>query len=95
MHRPNPEIRRCTEKHGAPATFAKGLVTLTTAHLCTCDPPCTNPSHVIATCQRCHLRIDRHTHALHASRTRSLKTNKHLTPPLNNATLSPGTTTRP
>lgn len=50
--------RRCIEKHHTPARFAKGTVRLTTAHLCECDPPCLNPNHVIAACQRCHLRID-------------------------------------
>lgn len=59
MHIP----RRCIEKHHQKAHFAKGTVRLTVAHLCACDPPCHDPNHVIAACQRCHLRIDRYTHA--------------------------------
>ena len=50
--------RRCTERHHTRAMFAKGTVRLTTAHVCACAPPCQNPNHVIAACQRCHLRID-------------------------------------
>jgi hypothetical protein len=50
--------KRCLEQHGTPAHFAKGKIVLTTAHLCHCNPPCVDPNHVIAACQRCHLRID-------------------------------------
>ena len=50
--------RRCIERHHQRARFAKGLIRLTVAHLCNCDPPCQDPNHVIAACQRCHLRID-------------------------------------
>jgi len=55
--------RRCTEHHHTKARWAKGTVRLTVAHLCECSPPCTDPNHVIAACQRCHLRIDRFRHA--------------------------------
>lgn len=55
--------RRCQERHHAKARWAKGTVRLTVAHVCECDPPCTDPNHVIAACQRCHLRIDRYKHA--------------------------------
>jgi hypothetical protein len=65
LHQPNPCTRRCEERHHRPARWAKGLVRLTTAHLCTCDPPCHIPEHVIAACQRCHLRIDHHLHLRH------------------------------
>lgn len=58
IHQPNPSVRRCTELHAQPARFFKGRVILTTAHLCKCNPPCAVGSHVIAACQRCHLRID-------------------------------------
>jgi hypothetical protein len=47
------------------AHYARGKVILTVAHLCACDPICLNPAHVIAACQRCHLRIDRFKHAAH------------------------------
>ena len=63
LHRQGPVIRRCTERHHHKAHWACGMVRLTTAHLCTCNPICTNPQHVIAACQRCHLRIDRFKHA--------------------------------
>jgi len=55
--------RRCVEVHRRKAVFAGGPVHLAVAHLCRCSPPCANPAHVIACCQRCHLRIDRYTHA--------------------------------
>jgi hypothetical protein len=72
MHLPNPDLRRCSETHATKARWFKGKVILTVAHLCKCNPPCQNPSHVIAACQRCHLRIDswekarkRHQHPRH------------------------------
>jgi hypothetical protein len=69
LHRPNPNPRRCIEHHHHPARFARGTICLTTAHLCHCDPPCAIPAHVKAMCQRCHLRLDRQIHALHARAT--------------------------
>ena len=65
LHQGHPIKRRCVELHGKKASYAKGKVTLTVAHLCECDPICTNPNHVLAACQRCHLRIDRYRHARH------------------------------
>lgn len=65
MHRPNPNTRRCTERHGQKANYARGLIRLTVAHLCHCIPLCINPTHVKAMCQRCHLRTDRWLHADH------------------------------
>jgi len=58
LHLTHPGPRRCVERHGEPALWAKGKIILTVAHLCDCDPPCANPEHVLACCQRCHLRID-------------------------------------
>jgi len=58
-------FKRCNELHGRPAAYAKGRVVLTTAHLCTCDPPCTIPNHVLAMCQACHLRTDIALHLAH------------------------------
>jgi hypothetical protein len=75
MHRPNPKPRRCTERHGQPARWARGTVTLTTAHLCQCNPPCATPTHVIAACQRCHLRLDRKLHAAHRRSTLAKRKN--------------------
>jgi len=83
MHTPNPTPRRCVERHGKPGYFTKGKIVLTVAHLCQCSPPCTNPAHVIATCQRCHLRIDRALHAAHRKETlkRRARTPQDAPPP--------------
>lgn len=76
LHRTNPGPRRCTERHGEPAKWAKGNVVLTVAHLnadggvCECDPKCGNPEHLKAMCQRCHLRYDHPRHVRNARRTR-------------------------
>ncbi len=63
IHQAAKTARRCQEFHHQRARWAKGTIRLGIAHLCTCDPPCAIPGHVIAACQRCHLRIDRFTHA--------------------------------
>lgn len=62
-HVPNPIQRRCCEMHHKPARWFRGRVVLTVAHLCDCEPPCAIAGHVIAACQKCHLRIDRFRHA--------------------------------
>lgn len=60
--------RRCEERNGQPAKWARGKVMLTVAHLnasggpCRCNPLCADPDHVKAMCQRCHLRYDRRRH---------------------------------
>lgn len=56
-------VHRCVERNGLPARFARGKIVLTLAHLCNCVPLCGDHAHLIAACQRCHLRIDRYTHA--------------------------------
>ena len=66
--------RRCVENHHAAARFAHGTIRLTVAHLCQCDPPCQNPNHVLAMCQRCHLRLDRWKHA-HTKKIKKTKNN--------------------
>jgi hypothetical protein len=91
MHRPNPLPRRCTEKHGHAATFARGRVILTTAHLCHCQPLCAIHSHLLATCPRCHLRIDRKLHAAHRKQTLARRKKELLTSTPERATI----TTRP
>ena len=65
--------RRCFERHGLRAAYAKGVVVLTVAHLCACDPPCMIPEHVKAMCQRCHLRTDQKLHVQHRHRNKRLK----------------------
>ncbi len=62
LHRTHPGPRRCVERNGQPARFARGKIILTTAHLCKCDPLCANEKHVKAMCQRCHLRVDLQLH---------------------------------
>lgn len=69
LHPPNPTLRRCVERNATKARFAKGRVVLTIAHLCKCDPLCSDTSHLIAACQRCHLRIDSKLHAQHRLQT--------------------------
>ena len=54
---------RCTECHHKPAVFARGRIVLTLAHLLHRDPPCDHIEHILAMCQRCHLRLDRFHHA--------------------------------
>ncbi|MGH7338976.1 MAG: hypothetical protein ACREKH_00635 [Candidatus Rokuibacteriota bacterium] len=76
LHRTHPGPRRCEERDGEPAAWARGRVILTVAHLnaaggpCTCDPLCANPYHVRAMCQRCHLRYDIALHVRNAHQTR-------------------------
>lgn len=62
---------RCREHAGQLALFSKGTIVLTVAHVCPCAPPCMEPGHVLAMCQRCHLRLDAALHARHAAETRA------------------------
>lgn len=70
LHRTHPGPRRCVERDRQPAQWAHGLVVLTVAHLCTCDPLCALEAHVKAMCNRCHLRVDAPLHAKHSAETR-------------------------
>lgn len=76
LHRTHPGPRRCEERNGEPARWAKGTVVLTVAHLnadgdpCRCDPLCAEEAHVLAMCQRCHLRYDAPLHARNGRATR-------------------------
>ena len=83
LHKTTPGPRRCCERDGQPAKWAKGKVVLTVAHICQCDPPCSNPDHLLAMCNRCHLRIDVELHVRHAKETRERKKNvNHLLLPI-------------
>lgn len=62
LHRTNPGPRRCTERHGEYAKWAKGPIVLTVAHLDHTPENC-DPSNLKAMCQRCHLRYDVPHHA--------------------------------
>ena len=68
-----PKVRRCIEKHGAKAMWANGRIILTVAHLCQCDPICKIENHVLAMCQRCHLRVDNKLHTKNARATREAR----------------------
>ena len=73
LHRTHPGPRRCIERDGQPAVWARGIVVLTVAHLCTCEPLCAEPSHLKAMCNRCHLRVDQPLHQRHTAETRRLQ----------------------
>jgi hypothetical protein len=81
LHRTTGGPRRCLERDGVPAIWAKGIIRLTVAHLnaaggpCQCDPLCTIDAHVKAMCNRCHLRYDVALHRRNASATRYRKRN--------------------
>lgn len=62
LHRTTPGPRRCTEINHQPATFARGRVVLTVAHLDHQPENCA-PTNLKAMCQRCHLRYDGPHHA--------------------------------
>ena len=59
-HTPKSMIqpRRCREINKQRAQFFNGRVILTAAHTCNCYPICGNVEHILAMCQRCHLRFD-------------------------------------
>ena len=76
LHCTHPGPRRCIELDRQPAVWARGLVILTTAHLCQCEPLCAELSHLLALCQRCHLRVDMSLHRKHAAETRRLEKEK-------------------
>lgn len=65
LHKTTGGPRRCVERNGQPAKWAKGKIVLTTAHLCDCQPLCGNPEHLKHHCQRCHLRYDVPLHTRH------------------------------
>jgi hypothetical protein len=49
--------RRCVERHGEPAVYARGKIVLTVAHL-NHQPEDCREENLKAMCQRCHLRYD-------------------------------------
>ena len=69
LHRTHPGPRRCEERNGQPAKWAKGTVVLTVAHLNHDGMDC-RPENLKAMCQRCHLRYDHDLHQQHARMTR-------------------------
>lgn len=69
LHRTHPGPRRCEERDGQPAKWAKGRVVLTVAHLCR-DSSCGEALHLKAMCNRCHLRYDVKQHVKSSHDTR-------------------------
>lgn len=72
LHRTHPGPRRCKERQGALATWAKGRIVLTVAHL-NHQPEDCEPANLKAMCQRCHLRYDTQHHQRNAALTRRAK----------------------
>lgn len=72
LHKDHPGPRRCEERNGKKAKWARGKVVLTTAHLCH-GVSCRNKRHLRAMCNRCHLRYDVKLHVHHARLTRERK----------------------
>jgi hypothetical protein len=72
LHRTTPGPRRCEERHGEPAKWAKGRVVLTVAHL-DHQPENCDLSNLKAMCNRCHLRYDHEHHQRNAAQTRRAK----------------------
>lgn len=72
LHRTHPGPRRCQERQGELATWAKGRIVLTVAHLDHQPENCA-PENLKAMCQRCHLRYDSAHHQWNAARTRRAK----------------------
>lgn len=72
LHRTHPGPRRCVERNGEPAQWAKGSVVLTVAHL-NHEPSDCAEENLLALCQRCHLRYDSAHHTRNAKRTRLAK----------------------
>lgn len=64
--------RRCEERNGEAAKWAKGKVMLTVAHL-DHTPANGDRTNLRAMCQRCHLRYDREHHQRNARETRRRK----------------------
>lgn len=78
LHRTHPGPRRCQERHGEFATWAKGRVVLTVAHLDHQPENCAD-GNLKAMCQRCHLRYDAPHHQRNAAATRrARKQNREL-----------------
>lgn len=73
LHQPKPHPRRCEERHGEPAKWAKGIVVLTIAHLGDPSPEQCADDNLKAMCQRCHLRYDQPQHLENAAETRRRK----------------------
>lgn len=73
LHKTTGGPRRCEERHRQKAKWAKGIVILTTAHLCQ-NSSCGDWEKCLRhMCNRCHLRYDLPQHIANAAETRRLK----------------------
>ena len=79
LHKDHPGPRRCVERNGEKAKWAKGKVVLTVAHLNHIESDCRD-DNLKAMCQRCHLRYDSKHHQKNAAKTREKKKNKNQLP---------------
>ena len=80
LHRTTPGPRRCVERNGEPAKWAKGKVVLTVAHLNHTPMDCRD-ENLKAMCNRCHLRYDVEHHK-QSRRTSRLAALAKVQPPL-------------
>lgn len=67
-----PMPRRCIERNRQPATYARGKIVLTVAHL-DHDPANNSDTNLRAMCQRCHLRLDIDQHRRNRARSADRK----------------------
>lgn len=75
LERAQNRCESCGVENHTPAPWRPTTrIVLTVAHLCACDPPCAEPSHVRALCQREHLALDQQLHAHRAAETRRRRT---------------------
>lgn len=72
LHKTTGGPRRCCERNGQPARWAKGKIVLTVAHLNHIEADCRD-ENLKAMCQRCHLRYDVDHHKKNSAKTRELK----------------------
>jgi hypothetical protein len=72
LHRDHPGPRRCEERHGERARWAKGRIVLTVAHL-NHQPEDCRDENLKAMCQRCHNRYDQPHRQRNAAATRRAK----------------------
>lgn len=63
--------KRCEERNGEPAKWARGKVILTVAHYPDMDPANSADDNLLALCNRCHLRVDVDHHMANARATRN------------------------
>ena len=69
LHKTHPGPRRCIERNGHAAQWAKGKIVLTVAHLNHDGMDCRD-ENLKAMCQRCHLRYDQDLHVTNSYATR-------------------------